>query len=114
MIELLFFFTACILTPMYEDVYCQIEIILVPSLNQLHYTWYKQTGNVTNSESMRAFVSWLPKFDKQFIWILEGKDGEYATQGCTVLWHELLHISHGYTNKNMPYCNWSENVNPTD
>ncbi len=114
MIELLFFFTACILTPMYEDYYCQINIFLIPSLNELQHIWYQETGNVTRSDTLRGIYTWMPKYDTHVIWILEGHDGEYSDQGCTVLWHELLHVK-GHTNKDMPYCNWrNPNVNSTD
>lgn len=114
MIELLLFFTACILTPMYDDYYCQIEIFLIPSLNEMRHLWYENSGNVTKSETLRGIHVWLPKYNMHVLYILEAVHGSYATQGCTVLWHELLHV-HGYTNKDMPYCKWSNpDVNSTD
>jgi hypothetical protein len=90
---------------MYEDVYCEIEIFLIPSLNELQYIWYEETGNVTRSDSLKGIHSWMPKYEKHIIWILEGHDGDYSSRGCTVLWHELLHVL-GYSNKDMPICLW--------
>ena len=103
MIELLFFFTACIITPMYEDYYCEIQIFLIPSLNELQHIWYQETGNVTRSDTLRGIYTWMPTYQKHIIWILEGHDGEYSSRGCTVLWHELQHVL-GFTNKDMYYC----------
>lgn len=105
MIELLFFFTACILTPMYEDYYCDIEIFLIPSLNEMQHIWYQETGNVTRSDTLRGIHVYLPSYEKHVIWILQGHDGEYSSRGCTVLWHELLHVF-GFTNTDMPFCSW--------
>ncbi len=90
---------------MYEDYYCEISIFLIPSLNELQYIWYEETGNVTRSDTLRGIYTWMPKYDRHVIWILEGHDGEYSRYGCTVLWHELLHV-YGYTNKDMPICWW--------
>ena len=108
MIEFLFFFTACIVTPLYEDYYCQIQIFLIESQNEMKNIWYQETGNVTAKDnSLRGIHAYLRNHDLHVIWIWKGHEGDYTAQGCNILWHELLHVK-GYTHKTMSYCNWSE------
>ncbi len=106
MIELLFFFTACIITPMYEDVYCDIEIFIIESQNEMKHIWYQETGNVTAKDNtIKGMHVYLPKYEKRIIWIWEGHHGDYTFLGCTVLWHELLHAQ-GFDHDTMQRCSW--------
>jgi len=117
MIEFLLFFTACIISPMYEDYHCNVDIQFLDSQNAMKYHWWLSTGQpYGKDDNIRGLHTYNGTHSK--IYILTGHDGEYASMGCTVLWHELLH-AYGYDHdipkldykaqRQMPYCNWSPN-----
>ena len=108
MIETLFFFMACILTPMYGDLYCDIEIFIVESQNEMKHKWYEETGDVAaKKQKIKGIYMNLPKYEKRIIYLWAGHDGDYTFKGCTVLWHELQH-ARGVTHEEMPICKYAE------